>query len=31
MTPVFKRIRKAVPMTVFVVAYLSLLAIVVLT
>lgn len=31
MTPVFNRIRRAVPMTVFVVAYLSLLAIVVLT
>ncbi|MGX0904592.1 hypothetical protein ACSSV8_003182 [Roseovarius sp. MBR-79] len=31
MTPVFNRIRKAVPVTVFAVAYLSMLAILVLT
>jgi hypothetical protein len=31
MTPVFDRIRKAVPMTVFVVSYVSLLLLVVLT
>jgi hypothetical protein len=31
MTPISERIRKAVPMTVFVVAYLSMLAILVLT
>ncbi|MGF6861554.1 hypothetical protein ABIE69_002126 [Rhodobacteraceae bacterium MBR-64] len=31
MTPVFNRIRRAVPMTVFAVTYLSLIAIVILT
>ncbi|MET4130164.1 hypothetical protein ACSSV6_003466 [Roseovarius sp. MBR-38] len=31
MTPVFNRIRKAVPMTVFAVAYVSMLAILILT
>lgn len=31
MTPIFERIRKALPMTVFAIAYLSMLAILILT